>query len=506
MRNNPFINRDYGEFLLKLKSIDIEDEFITFRTEENTELLEWIKNDSFYSRARDKIQDLVRKIRDHYQSQLKGGWASNENILKLINEYGHIDAFLNENYIIYDGFDMYKDLSDSFIEGVFAALALDESQGGRLKYIEDWMVQKIIFNGEADRLIEYSDRYHLTKIIYKPISKAGDTFPELISNFFTVNQDNIKLFYQNNGKENYDFSKKYNNIFRNILTLAGLCVFTAEEIEEISTKILVYLKQKNLIYSFNIKYITFFIRKHAKLIKKTTLRRFLFFAFETKHFRDPKLVTAISDIIEQYHRTIYLTNQQYEILEMASLNNTRPNCKEEHFEFLIHIYRITENKIIKSKITTSILNALNSEFYPDLYYLAAMYDILGTDNEYFQKFIQHAIPNSKQTSFKQLFGGIEDKRYRQINDLINLCFKSQIDLVSDVFGPFRGIDLYYDWLLNMKKFDYTLFNPKWVCEYRTTFYDQEMRKYPIIKKLISEYLQNHRDPQLERNYIEIFYE
>ena len=75
---------------------------------EDEKLLNWIKCNSFYSEARDKIQNISTKIRDHYEIQLRGGWSSGQHYRQLVNYFAEIDAFLNQNYIVYDGFSEFR--------------------------------------------------------------------------------------------------------------------------------------------------------------------------------------------------------------------------------------------------------------------------------------------------------------------------------------------------------------------------------------------------------------
>ncbi|MBC8319887.1 MAG: hypothetical protein H8E34_04115 [Bacteroidetes bacterium] len=171
---------------------------------------------------------------------------------------------------------------------------------------------------------------------------------------------------------------------------------------------------------------------------------------------------------------------------------------------MIYLFEIIDNIKIRSRIKQGITKSLIESFDSNLYYLSALYGIIISDGDLFKKFVEAAKPSLTRTSFKSVFSGIPDRLNYNLNMLLNLCYKYNIDLNEKLFEDFRGISHYYDWLLNMKEFDYKLFNPKWANEYLTIYYAQEIKKYPIIKMKICEYLKTNKDPQLERDYIELY--
>ena len=108
-----------------------------------------------------------------------------------------------------------------------------------------------------------------------------------------------------------------------------------------------------------------------------------------------------------------------------------------------------------------------------------------------------------KVSFKEIFERVEeeDKRYPNLDMLINMCFKFNIDTKAIDFDRFRSLNNYYRWLLDMKDFDYSLFDPKWVSYYGSKHYFEEMSKHEIIRVKIKQYLKSQIDPQLERDFI-----
>ncbi len=215
---NYYWGADSHEYLWKeLRKINLNEIEQQFRTDLNKDLLDWIKDHSFYSEMRDEIQTTVSKIRDNFYSQLKGGWIANSEVWKLINNYAEIDSFLNENYIIYDKYTEFKELTNTFTEGLMASHAITEPSS-RLEHFDDWLLSKLIFYGSSENILRYFSRYNLRKLHYRQISINDYKFCEIVNNFFTDNflKDSWTAYGE---QENRTFGDFYSTVFSNILTL-----------------------------------------------------------------------------------------------------------------------------------------------------------------------------------------------------------------------------------------------------------------------------------------------
>ena len=504
IRNHYWGENAQDKLVEKLKKINLEETYSELANTENEKLLDWIKSNSFYSESRDKIQETVTKIRDHYYSQLKGGWSSNNHIWQLINEYAKIDTFLNNNYIIYDGFNEFRELTEVFTEGLFASHAIDKTHSSRLENFDDWLINKIVFYAKSDKILKHFERYGLKEITYKQTSSVGDSFIELLTKFLDENSKTRNAFEKYCEGNNRHFWDRYNTIFSNLMVMAGLCDLKKSQVNEIAEKLLKFLKTEKSVYPYNIKYARFFINRKGKQINKSTLKGFLLMTIENGKTHGEDFIEAVAGQIKKHHGEIKLAAQDYTKFEKLAFDKC-PVCKHVHSgNFMVLLYEIIGDEGKKEQIKQGIKNSLMSKYNTELYYTAAIYGILEPEGNLFEQFIKSAKPVPNRVSFKKIFTGKDDTRYPNLNMLINLCYKYGIVFSKKRFNDFWGIDNYYDWLLDMKGFDYCLFNPKWVSEYATQYYFKEIRKHEIIKKRICEYLIDNRDPQLERDFIELF--
>ena len=503
IRNNYWGENQQPELLNTLKSINIDQVYGECKTEDNGKIIDWIINTKFYSSKREKINRTVSKIRDHYYSQLKGGWSSNKHAWELINDYAELETFINGNYIIYDRFREYHELTEVFIEGLLISHSMNENQSGRLEYFDDWLILRMIFNGNAERILKYFNRLDLNILKYKQTAEKGDSFIDILNNHLTKFEDIHSEFEKTCEKSNRIFWEKYNSIFSNLMLLASICDIEPKHIKTVSNNLLNYLKKESFISHSSFKYIRIFISSKGEHCDESVLYGFLMLQTEKDKFHELELVEPTIAQITKYHKNLTIDKSSFDNLLSFAFNNCDP-CNGTHSpDFIAKIYYLTENKSYKNEIKSRIENSLNRSFDDGLYYISAIYNIFDTTDNYFNQFVKNAKPKANTASFKRVFTGIDDNRYPKVGMLLNLCFKFERDLTDKLFDDFRNIDDYYSWLFNMKDFDYNKFNPKWSTEYQTKYYFAQFRKHPIILEKIYNYLRENSDYQLEKLVVEL---
>lgn len=505
-RNHYWGEYEEKELTSKLKNIDLKEELTKCTNDSNKAILEHINSNSFFYDSLQQIQSTVKKIKDHYFSQLRGGWASNQEVDKLISEFAQLVSFLDRNYIIYDAFSEFYDLVDTFLEGVMASHAIDEKGGSRLAKFNDFVIINIIHYCKADSIIKYFNRYKLKELAFEPTNTNGHDLMSIIVKFFDESEEAWTAFKNNCEPGNRYFNEKYDRYFRNLLLVAGLIDLNKKQVNIISEKLIKFLKEETYIPRYDYKYLKIFIHQKGKLINNSNLKELLKVCLENgkAHDREHGVFETIATQFKDFHGGLVIGNKEFEKLLAVGFKEC-PICKTQHLPlFMVNFYQAIKNGKQKEAIRNGLIEFLNNRFEEEVFYWASIHDVIGINKfDYLEKLIATAKPKENQISFKSIFGDEknEDKRYNSLNMLINLCFKYGVNLKEGRFKAFIGINDYYDWLTGMGSFDYTKFNPKWISEYGTKYYFAEMRKYPIIKQKVYTYLKENRNEMLERDLI-----
>lgn len=505
IKNHYWEEFEQYELVDELKSIDLNGEFnklVSGRTNKYT--LEYIHHERFFYNSFLSIQRSVKTIKSHYFSQLKGGRSYNNEVQNLISTFVQLISFIDRNHIIYDAFREFNELVDTFIEGILASHAIDSKHKSRLEKIDDFLLNNILYYGNADNILKYFYRYNLKELKYEKTADNNQAFVDIIIKFLSTSQEAWQSFNRNCEKANHYFSERYTNFFRNFLLLASLSRLTPKQVNEIVIKLIVFLTTETTVPQYNYNYLQIFIARKGSLISKRNLTGLIRVCLSNgkAHRGRNRIFETIAQQMKESHVKFHLSDLDFQNLYTIAFKRCAVCDKEHDPLFIIPFYNVLSSPDQKKRIHEGIKEYLKNKFDMSLYYEAAIYNILGYIPEFMGKFLDHVKPKDQPISLISV--PHDDKRFPSLNMFIDLCFKYEIDLTNSKYHLLRGINDYYDWLLDMKNFDYTKFNPKWVSEYKSAFYISNIQKFPIIKAQMFSFLQSNINNTLERDFVLFF--
>jgi hypothetical protein len=488
---------------LKEIKIDFEKEFNSL-PDKNIE--RWIREHYFFRDYQHEILEDAEKIQDYYQSQLYGGRGSNSYIWSIYTNQALLDSVLNSNHIIFDQYSEFSHLMEVYTEALLTSYAVHESMYSRLEQFDDWIIRVMVFYGNPTSFIKYCRRYSISKIKYISNSITGDGFMDLIRNFLKgcgkVNSEFIRLDWHNN----YHFHQWYNKILSNLMILASYLDLSKEENNEISNLLSDFLKTPLVIkYHHSIKHIGHFIENKGGYFDDKSLKEYFDLAFLSSYFHNEDYLSILATCYEKREKPLELNSEYVSWLNWQKLDQC-PICNHKHDPaILIPLYQLANSNEARDHIKNMIKESLDENYNWRLYYMASIYDILNTSNEYFDKLISVNKPSIDKLPFMSDYSRDELNRNIRLGAIINLCFKYHIDLKGERFCHLKGFDLYYDWLMDMDNFDYSKFNPRWINEYPTIHYFDQIKKHEVVRQKVFEYLKNNNDPLLKNNYLKCFH-
>ncbi|WP_299381834.1 PIN domain-containing protein [uncultured Lacinutrix sp.] len=503
-RNSYFGDNSKNELLEELKTIDLDYEETNLSSKENKKIIKYINDSTFYNDARNKIHETSHKLIDQYYSSLNGGLSLNNHVWILINEFAKLEIFLSKNYIVYDKFKEFQDVFSIFIEGLFASHAVSEShENSRLDSFDDWLIINLLQYGNSEIINKSYRRYKLKKINYKKTSLNGDSFEELIDNFFN-NNSLKKSLNENCERDNRRFWEHYNRVFKNILALVSISNFEKEFINSFSKQLVNYLENEPFIQRQSIKEISVFLYRCGKQIDSELIYRFFDLGINNSFYHDSNFYESILSTLDRENKHLNITVKQFETIKSISFNECTFCSRRHENTLIIPLYRIIDNLDFKKEIVSMIQAKLKGSFSFDLFYEASILELIPLNNEMLIKAIEVSIPRSRLASSNSLFSNVDDNRFVKLNSILNLCFKFNIDTTTEQFTPLRKLDSYYDWLLDMDNFNYDLFKAKWIGEYSTRFYYEKIYNNKIVKEKLDSIIKYNFDSNIEKEYLNIY--
>ncbi|MEZ4850070.1 MAG: hypothetical protein R3B93_15925 [Bacteroidia bacterium] len=195
------------------------------------------------------------------------------------------------------------------------------------------------------------------------------------------------------------------------------------------------------------------------------------------------------------------THELYKAINLKSLNKRR-NYSKSQLEKLINFFDLFNQKD-KKLIKEIIEIRLNNEFDSDIYYSSVFANIIHY-KKHLKEYISEIPKRKGEISFKEMFGGQKDDKNHRLNNFVNLAYFVNLDLnVPEIQSLSNGVD-YYEWLLNLKSFDYSKFKPYWVLEYLTQNYIKKFREIKEVKMSLEKYLIKKKSKGVTDAYLQIY--
>lgn len=483
------------------EKIDMDIEFCNSSEKTLFPLIDWMYRERFVYSAEKGIRDLVSKIKERQQSSLNGGWSNNQFVSSLINKFAQLELFLDKNFIVYDQFGGYKKIAEMFVEGLYASHAISGKQS-RLLFFDDWILKTIIKNITPDFLIILLNRYKLSFInINDEKGTIGNFIIELISNSLEGRPDSEINFETGN---EYFLSNRQNRI-RTAIILAGQCKFDINTDREIAKTINKYIRKNGS--HFDQKSIEYFIRKKGANLTSSGIKQFIFSGIKKDHFHSESFYESIEDTFDLKKHKVGYTDKQFSDLKKFCINDCSI-CNQKHRPTYFTIFYKIGNDKQKKAIQSFVMESLELKFNSDLFAFSVSLGIIQLKGKWLDLFIISSKPKIITTgSVQTFFRGEPNERYRDLNLLLNICFKENVDLSDPKFNDLKGINDYYDWLLDMDNFDYSLFEPKWICENATRFFYKRMNNcHPLMIKLEQYFKskESYNSQEVMNSYINIY--
>lgn len=506
MKLKKFIKEHYWEgtehvqLLEKIGKLDLKQTIERFKTPDNQALLTWITEHNFLNESGQELLNVAQKIRNHYYTQLAGGWQSNQQIKDLISIYAELDTFLYGNYIIYDEFLEFEDVTILFVDAIYLSYAMNDEQPGKLIHFNDWLIHRLLFNAKSKTLKERFTFYHIKEIIYQPLS--GTThFMEMVGNLFTLN-GNLPVDYKNytDGRVQ-DFTRKYEQYQNNAITLAAQLKLSDGDVNQIVAWLINYISADQLLGFDGISSFQYFIDHKSAQITPAYFVRLLEMTVVIPALKSEDLVYLLTGCLDKFNVPFTLSKK---LFRQLFADHFKPATDQQRSsERVITYYYKYLSEPDQRKLSRAIVQSLQKRFEVEDYYMAAIMEILPFTGDFYQQFKQRAIPKFPDPQFHNLIGRNQN-RSPYSDMFINLCFKDGIDLTAAEFDIFRGANTYYDWLTDLSGFNYDLFEPSWLKVYQTKYYYGKFKQQNIIRLKLAAYLKTNRDMVLERIFFTLF--
>lgn len=463
------------------------------------ENIQWLMEEEFYKDALKEVSQLVKKIRDHYYTQLAGGWSSNSHLRLLICKFAEFEQYLDRNFILYHSQNI-TEIFEIVLEGILMSYMLRDGQGSKLEYFNDFLLLWIIRYTNPDTLLSYLKRFKLSNIIYKPDKDRELQIETIVCRFlasYTQLQDLINDKVEEN--EVFFLNNKI-KIFLNILTIVSISNISKGAILSIAEALLQICSDEKPFRRNYHKHLAKFLSHKGKFFNDSLIRKFTELAITCNEFHDSEIFGTLKYLICKYFPHLKINERDIYKKIVGNFIGKCPKCNAIHDRNkLVNSYFMLSNEL-KEEFKAKIKKLLRTQFDKELYYLFAIHDIIDYSEfweEYKSIFEKGIVP--KLDTRPVIFPS--QSRLNHLNEFLNMIFKNKIKLEKSMIQRYEGLSLYYDWLLDMENFNYVNFQPSWILEYPTEFYFKKIFACAKVTGYLKKYLIRHNEPNLSELYI-----
>ncbi|KFC19301.1 DUF4365 domain-containing protein [Chryseobacterium sp. FH1] len=487
---------DRDTILEKLSSIDfdIDEPFINRNAPYFLDIYKGIKESRYFDDIEDEIENSFKEIQKLSFDDKFGGWISENGYYKLKSTFLRFTTYLEHNFIIFNQYSEFKNLSKKVLESIFALYTLKNPLTDKYEKF-DWSILEMwIFSVDIGYSKYLLNKYNIKRIkIDDDYFKIIDKLNELIENLINSNE------YIN------DFTNWFNPmridyILSKIVLITSFLDVEFKEKEKIILNIIHLGKMLEDKHIIPYDELVNFVEKNENEINKDLVKEIidLFFFDEHKRFGFGRVLNIYSEKSSQ----LEIENLIKTVLKIENLEDIEINLDNRYLGKLLYSFTYL-NEDLKIQIKNKIIEKLKENFDDKLYNLAVIYDIIDFDNEFFEKFISTIPDMSNVENNRHPFRSEENFRLTQT---INLIFKYNIEidnkLKSLVNKSHPNYFEYYSWLMDIDNYDYSKFNPYWILENQTVHYFERFKKSQKLKEELSKCLKENYIEGVAKIYIE----
>lgn len=468
-----YLGKISQDIYIELDKVNMDDAFCSYGLDNFRPVADWLYRERYLHSAQEKIGEYITSIRKQYNSSELGGTSQNNFVNGLISEFAKVDLFLRRNFIAFQNFKEYVDLSNQLAEGLIASFSIKTPGNSKLETFNLGLLNAIYRYCNPEQLMILMNQYKVDELKLENPKKANllqDEFNKLIGEYKSRKDLVGKIFE----KENDFYFNNQNKLIHSAIVLSAKTNFTKKDTNRFVKTLIKFLEEFG---TYNdIKYTEYLFYQKSSSIEKSQFKSLILAAINNSRLHSQFFFESITNAcFTEKIKLNFTTDEFNRILNLC--DQKCEQCGQSHsMVFYVYIYRVLTKQSQKSVLENRIRESLEAKFDFNLFSFSIIFEILDLDDNLVQLAIEHCTPKNKPLPENDDFNNLDD-----LNLLFNVCFKEELTFDSSRFDPIKGINNYYDWLIQMDRFNYEQFNPVWVYAYSTIFYYKRMAQSTPLK-------------------------
>ncbi len=505
MLDKRYSFNDLKEIEYQAKKIDLDKELSKikyFVDEDVYRFLREVRDGIYIQRLCNEIDNFYNKVPKDVKNIQGGGFVSNSDYFNLYNAVKQLNDFLNENFIIGNGFSAIEySINKSiktFILGFYVGTLKVSSNQKRL-----FGVSKLdSFNHFLFELvIDYSDPKELSNFIkeqnisnIKFDNESQSSVFSLITIFFKSSYEENNLFGEKHANDtftnylsyNCNFKQKILNQFKNICIVLTYFEFSESQIKSMYSELNQFVKFTEFGRNENFSFLNVFIKTKYEVIGYDLLIETLNILNSKKQY-DSLYITILKKIKKL--NSEFLNNEIHiDLIDFANINYDIP---------IIYHTLITEKKNYFLKEVESKLN----ESIDTIAIFVLLLEKVPINKEIRNKYIE-TIHKSLETKEKITKENYENPYF--INTIIQYFELVNLGRIKDKKLLSLNVENeLFKFIINPENYDKEKFDVEWLKIFHYDSFIEKFSKVDYIIEKLESYLIDNKDDKLRDIYFRL---
>lgn len=483
------------------KQIDLYEVAFGYRDQIEYPIMIFIASGEFFAESLEIITDSFAKLNAKFLSEKPPMWNNSSESSQILSEFRKVEYFLESNFLIFNNYSNFTRLFEYVIDGLFIANALHQSYHGQIRELDDEWAEKIIKYGRRKNLIQSWIRYKRRPLRYRRIEFNGGDILTLSSKILLLNTDKESLAPNLEQLQSDFFVNSYRYSIENVLFIFSILELDKKQIDEFCSVLITALLSNKLLSQYWIfDAVNDFLQVRVPTMKKDRAVAFFKIFSKIGFLYSEKIMMTI---VEKYSggKKLSISRTKIKSLIENTENSQGMNSFRRKLLLILLLQHVNDRSAgyIRGLIAEHVKQG--DQFDNEIFSITVAMDIFEPSKDEVLEVLKSVTPKLDSIKSQDFEMNI---RAKIIDDLINLCFKMNIQIPDELSLPIRMLDPYYDWLLSMEGFDYSLFKVEWLDYYETKYYRDQEAKSTRLKAHLEEILQASPNHALSRKYISMF--
>lgn len=441
------------------------------------EILAYIHEAKFYKDTKEKLETRLHELQERYHKQSTGHSDATRNVLEV---YQVTEAFLNQNYIVYDKFSEFDKITDLFTESLMASIACNKGLSGRLNYFNDQLIEKLVLHGNFEAMRKYALQYPIEKYPYVPSAESTFSLKKSVLSLFG---NRLSPFEGVIEKQIPTFLNDHWNIWLNAVAMVILLDMNTRDLRQVTKALILNISSHKQLHPVHLATCLRWLldKKHSQLTD-AILKNFWKLIFAHKEFHEDSYSRILHQILTNRKLKLHLSAADWQNAKKIIMGKC-PECGREHsWHLLGEFCQLCDDTDQKKEIRKFVKESVAVEFISGKYYLACMYGIIRPDSNHNDLYSEEILGILKKgqnprTVFYEPF--YTDNR---VDHYLNFCFRFKLGIPRSIRKNIGHLGDYYRWFSNLEHFNYKKFEIEWLNNHFSIHYKQHFRRSNRLKK------------------------